>query len=78
MPRYHFHLRKNGILEVDPEGAELPTLDAARDEAVLAAREILAERLLQGEVLDGDCFVITREDGTTVMEVPFKEAIRLD
>ena len=78
MPRYFFHIRKNGILEEDPEGAELPTLDAARNEAILAAREILAERVLQGQALDGDCFVISQEDGTVLVEVSFKSAFRLE
>jgi hypothetical protein len=49
MPRYHFHVREFGRLVIDPEGLNLPTVSAARDEAVKAAREIMSERLMRGK-----------------------------
>lgn len=78
MPRFYFHVRKGSDFEEDSDGAELPSAEAARGEALLAAREILAERLLRGEVIDGDVFEITTEDGDVVGTVPFKSVIKLD
>jgi len=45
LPRYFLHI---GELDTDPEGTELPDLEAARHEAMLAAREMLAEWILHG------------------------------
>lgn len=78
MPRYYFHVRCNGALEKDPEGAELPSLDAAHDEAIQAAREIIAEKVLSDDVIDGQSFEITAEDGTVLGAVPFRSVLRLD
>jgi hypothetical protein len=61
----------------DPEGAEFETLEMARDEAVQAAREILAERLIKGDVIDGEVFEISLEDGEIVATIPFKDTVRL-
>lgn len=78
MPRYYFHIREGGVLVEDQEGAEFPTLDEAYDEAIQAAREMIAEKVLADEVLDGDLFEITAEDGTVLRTVPFRSVIRLE
>ena len=46
MPRYFFHIRREDKLNEDPEGTELASVEEAQKEANLAAREILADRLL--------------------------------
>ncbi|KAA3515437.1 MULTISPECIES: DUF6894 family protein [Agrobacterium] len=76
--RYYFHVRSHGRLARDPEGAEFDTLEAACDEAFQAAREILAERLARGEVIDGEIFEITTENGDIAGRVPFRTAVRFD
>jgi hypothetical protein len=43
MPRYFLHLWDGGVLKKDQEGTELPSLAAARDEALQFARQINAE-----------------------------------
>jgi hypothetical protein len=43
VPRYHFRVREFGRLVEDPEGIALPTVCAARDKAIKAAREIMSE-----------------------------------
>ena len=43
MPRFYFDLRQEGDLTVDEEGAELPDVAAARQEAVLAAAHLVLE-----------------------------------
>jgi hypothetical protein len=45
VPRYYFHV---GELGADPEGTVLADLKAARSEAVLAARELLAGYISAG------------------------------
>jgi hypothetical protein len=46
LPRFFLHI---GELDTDPEGSELPDLNAARREAMLGAREMLAEWILHGK-----------------------------
>jgi hypothetical protein len=43
VPRYYLHIDEFGT---DPEGTELPDLEAARREAILSAREMLAEWII--------------------------------
>jgi hypothetical protein len=45
VPRYFLHIDNLGI---DPEGTELPDLEVARHEAMLAGREMLAEWIRHG------------------------------
>lgn len=78
MPRYYFHVRKDGVLEEDPEGAVFSTVDDAYDEAIKAAREILAEKVAVGDLIDGNRFEITSEEGDILREVPFRLALRLE
>ena len=40
MPRFYFHI-EDDVRHIDHEGVELPDLEAARDEAVSAAWQIL-------------------------------------
>jgi hypothetical protein len=61
MPLFYFHVRKDGLLEKDPEGIGLDSIKKAKEEAIQGAREILAEKLPAGEVVDGQSFVITSE-----------------
>jgi hypothetical protein len=42
MPRYYFHV-EDSHTEIDEVGVELPNLEAARNEAVVAAGEILRD-----------------------------------
>jgi hypothetical protein len=43
MPRYFLHLWNGGVFEEDHEGTDLPSLAAARDEALKFARQISGE-----------------------------------
>ena len=76
--RYYFNIRNDSGLARDPEGADFDTLEAASDEAVQSAREILAERLVRGEIIDGDIFEITTEAGEVVNIIKFKDTLRFD
>ncbi|WP_262299450.1 DUF6894 family protein [Microvirga sesbaniae] len=72
-PLYYLHIRNVDKLEVDPDGTELPDLEAALAEAVKVARELLDEVHDLGpdaviEVADGS--------GETILTVPFSDAVR--
>ncbi len=76
MPNFHFHARRNGRLFEDPGGSDPPDLEAARAEALAAAREGIAERIRAGEVVDGQPFEIWDAAGRMLATVPFRDALR--
>jgi hypothetical protein len=78
MPKYYFHIRDGQDLAPDPEGAEFESLEAARMEAINSARELLSQRILRGDVVDGQAFELTSEDGEVADIVRFKDVMRLE
>ena len=78
MPKYYFHIRDGQDLAPDPEGAEFESLEAARVEAINSARELVAQRILRGDVVDGQAFELTSEDGKVADIVRFKDVMRLE
>ncbi|AOF93018.1 hypothetical protein [Sinorhizobium sp. RAC02] len=77
MPRFYFHIRDGESYELDTVGAEFDSLDLARRDACLAAREIIAEKLMAGDVLDGQRFEITDETGVRVETVVFRSVLNI-
>lgn len=75
MPRYFIHQIHRGDRITDEEGDDFADLDALRGEMTLAAREIMAGRLLRGEELDQSRFEVRDESGDLVLVFPFKDAI---
>ncbi|WP_181167843.1 hypothetical protein [Mesorhizobium sp. B2-4-19] len=73
MPRYFFCLRdENGNLQEDPEGQEFSDLAGAEENAMVSAKEILAEELLRGKpVRTGLAFEILDENHKLVLRFPF-------
>jgi hypothetical protein len=65
MGRFYFHLQAGDEVIRDDEGAELPDLSAAQREALLAARELLAEAIKSGKREVPEAFVIADEAGQT-------------
>jgi hypothetical protein len=78
MPRYFFHVRDSKDISLDSEGVMLISDEHARAEAIKAAREMLAEKILNGEVVDGAKFEVVRLDGTIIAIVPLRSVLRLD
>ena len=78
MPRFYFHIRDGDLLEIDPDGQEFATLEYAVLDARKAAREMLAEKLLANEHVNGQRFEITDETGTIVETVTFRSVLRLN
>ncbi len=77
MPLFFFNIRTKTDLIKDLEGQEFASLDTARAEAILAAREIMGGRVKAGEDPDGSQFEITDCDQRVVLVVPFLNALVL-
>lgn len=76
MPQYFFHVRDGDGLTEDPDGSDLPDLEAARTEAAIAAREIAAEHVRAGKAVDGLRFEICDAAGRKLATVPFRDALK--
>jgi hypothetical protein len=70
MGRFYFHVRAGDRLILDEEGLDLPDCSAARREAILSARELLAEAITAGRPEVLEAFVIVDEDGREIDTVP--------
>jgi hypothetical protein len=75
MPRYFFHIKDGDGLTTDDEGGDYRDLEAARDDAIEAARQIMSWAVRDGKQPDGQSFVITDEGGIVQLEFPFKDAL---
>jgi hypothetical protein len=71
MPRFHLHQHRDGAVVVDDEGGEYASLEDAVEDAAQSAREIMADRLRQGEPIDGSEFHIMNEAGRIIAVVTF-------
>ncbi len=71
MGRFYFHLQTGDQIVPDDEGTELPDLSAAEHEAILAARELLAEAIKRSRPEVPQAFVIADEEGRALAIVPF-------
>ena len=75
MSRFYLHQQfANGLIE-DPDGTEAVDLTAAKHEAILAARQLLANAILTGVLPLGTAFQITDEAGRMLVTVPFSDAL---
>lgn len=75
MPRFYFHQNvRDGFLE-DPDGSDLPDIEAARQEALAGARDLWASAIRDGCDLLGDSFVIADEDGAVLLTISFIDAL---
>lgn len=78
MPRFFFHIRDGDVHEIDPEGLEFASLEHAVIDARRAAREMLAEKLVADEPIDGQRFEIADDTGRVVETVTFKSVLRMN
>jgi hypothetical protein len=76
MPHYFLDVRNGSDLLEDQDGQELGDLAAARQEALEAARELMAEDLRNGAPLCLDrVMVLADEKGHVGSEIPFGSAL---
>lgn len=76
MPKFFMNIRNGSNLVVDYDGSVLADVIAARNEAILAAREIVAETVRKGEAIDERSIEITTEDGTVRDTVRYRDVVR--
>jgi hypothetical protein len=73
MPWFYFHIRNGDAFEDnDPDGLDLPDLEAARAEALQVARDFW-EDWSHADI--GMAIEVADEAGRTVLTVPFAEAV---
>ena len=70
MPRFYFHVNAGDELIPDDEGDDLPTIEAARRQAFVSARELLAGAIKGGKVEFPEAVVIADEAGHILEIVP--------
>ncbi|WP_426233552.1 DUF6894 family protein [Pararhizobium sp. DWP3-4] len=75
MPKFYFHLRDGDTFEEDTDGVELPDVDSARSEAIIAAREILAEQISFGLQVGDQTFEVTDEEGFMFFRLAFRDLL---
>lgn len=75
MARYFLHLVDGDDVICDPEGSELPSVGAAREQALLAAREILAEAIKLGSQRVPRFVVAVSEGGNEVAVIDVKAIV---
>jgi hypothetical protein len=75
VPRYFLHQRRKDELIEDSEGAEFADLEQLKRELVLAAREIMTDRLMAGRSIDDTAFEVMDEAGRVVLKMPFQQAL---
>jgi hypothetical protein len=77
MPRYFFDLHECGDVVEDAEGCEARDADAARQVAMKSARSIMMSEVADGRLCLSCHIVIRNEFREAILEVPFRDAIRL-
>ena len=75
MGRFYLHIKAGGDLHYDEEGVELPSIDAARKEALLSAREMLAGAIKAGKSPVAEALVIADENGQALEVVPLSSLL---
>jgi hypothetical protein len=80
MPRYFFHIRNNHERLDDLEGTELASPEAAHEEAVSSAIELICQRLeagwyQSGQRIFGSSIEVSDEVGASIFTFPFAEVL---
>jgi hypothetical protein len=73
MPLFYFHVF-NDVVNMDEEGQELPSLDAAREHALEIARELVCEEVHQGYLNLEHRIEIDDEKGERLLALTFRDA----
>ena len=77
VPLYFFHLDEGGSLVMDDEGQDLLDVAAAHEQAIRAARDVLAAEVLGGRWPSTWCVYVEDAEGQRLFEVPLREAVEV-
>jgi hypothetical protein len=75
MPRYYFHLAREGGRLQDEEGLALPDAEAAWYQAVRSARELIRADVALGTRWDHHAIEIVDEGGAPVDRLPLADIV---
>ena len=76
MPLYFMHLRDSNRLIMDPDGSCLSNLEAARNEAIQSARQLMVDSIVtEGRVGISRSIEVCDAKGARLLVVPFAEAV---
>lgn len=78
MPRYYFHVVTPTETVEDQEGTELPSLEAARKEAIKDARQLMGSAMQEGRDISGRRIEIVGGGGEILLVVPFADAFTVE
>jgi hypothetical protein len=73
MPRFYFHVF-NDVVTTDDEGLDLPDLDAAREQALESARELVCDAVHKGHLNLDHRIEIEDEKGDRLLVLTFRDA----
>jgi hypothetical protein len=76
MPRFFLNVRDGDFLARDVEGIEAANLNAARAEALAAARDLVGDGIKNDQVQDKRLYEIADEAGRVLATVPLMDALK--
>ena len=76
MPHFFFNVYDD-VVAMDEEGLSLPSLDAARLQAVVEARALMADQVTRGYLVRSHWIDVLDEEGAIVLHLPFGDAIEI-
>ena len=76
MPHFFFHIRQQDGVLSNERGSELPDLDAARREATISFRHLLAEGLRSSGTSSVEQIEVADSAGQTVAVVGLRDVLR--
>ena len=77
MAIYYFNLHECGTPLLAEEGVEFPDLEAAREEAVRAARDVMASEMKEGRLCLSCCIMIEDAERVEIARVDFRDAVAI-
>jgi hypothetical protein len=75
MPMFYFHIRQGDVLVEDPDGSELADLNAALAEATYDIRDLIAERIKAGTIVEPWKVEVVDANGAVLADVLFHDVI---
>jgi hypothetical protein len=75
MPRFYINFLNGGQLARDDEGIDLPSLEEAREAALVSAREIIADNVKGNARNPLRAVIIAGENSQDLMTIPAKDVL---
>jgi len=75
MPRFYINFLNGGQLAKDDTGIDLPSLEYAREAALVSAREIIADNVKGNASNPLRAVIITGENGQELLTIPAKDVL---